>query len=687
MKLCKITSAFIAAAVLALSPVSSDAAGIIPKPVSTRLTDDAPFAINKKTTLYIDAPAADVSHLKSVASQQLPDIKFSKKKSRNQIKLIYDSKFSAAESPEGYMLTVSPKDGAVVRSASGAGLFYGLQSVIQMLEDSGFKSIPSVTVTDSPRFGYRGMMIDVSRNFRSKEFIKKQIDAMSRLKMNTLQFHLTDGAGWRLQIDRYPRLTEYAAWRKGKTWKDWNANGNQYCESTDPEAQGGFYTKDDIREILDYAADRYITVIPEIEMPSHSEEVTAAYPELSCTHDPKGTSDFCPGNEKTFEFIENVLDEVIELFPSKYINIGGDEAPKTNWRDCELCKARMEKEGLKSVDELQSYLIHRVEKYLNSKGRDLIGWDEIMEGGLAPNAAVVSWRGIDGGINAAKAGHKAVMAPGRHCYFDGYQDAPPTQPEAIGGYLPLNLVYDYDPAPDSLGRGVTDYIMGVEGTLFTEYIPTDEHAEYMLYPRMLALSEVAWTPQNQRGDFAEFRDRALVYNQRLKSRGYNVFNLAEEVGNRPGALQPAEHLARGKKVTYNLPWWRNYPANGDATLTDGNLGGWNYNDGRWLGFVRGDERRVDVTIDLESEQPVKYIGAEFMQLIGPGVWLPTKVVISVSTDGKEFTELATVDHTQVNDSGLSFRTYAWEGETRARYVRYQAFSPQGVLFTDEIIVR
>ncbi|MDE6378295.1 MAG: family 20 glycosylhydrolase, partial [Duncaniella sp.] len=428
-----------------------------------------------------------------------------------------------------------------------------------------------------------------------------------------------------LEIDRYPRLTDYAAWRKGTTWKEWNAGGHKYTESSDPEACGGFYTKDDMREIIDYAAARHINVIPEIEMPSHSEEVTAAYPELSCTHNPDGVSDFCPGNEKTFEFLENVLDEVIDLFPSEYINIGGDEAPKNNWKTCELCTRRMQTEGLENVDQLQSYLVHRIERYLNSKGRKLIGWDEIMDGGLAPNAMVLSWRGVEGGIEAASAGHKAVMAPGRYCYFDSYQDAPYSQPEAIGGYLPLETVYSFDPAPASLADTVAANITGVEGTLFAEYISTPGHAEHMLYPRMTALAEVAWTPQHLRGDYPDFRRRARSLNNRLKQEGYNVFDLDNEIGNREEALSVTEHLGKGKRVEYVLDWWGRYPAAGAATLTDGIRGGWNYSDQRWQGFVNRGDNRVDVIIDMEKVETVKSIGADFMQILGPGVLFPSKV--------------------------------------------------------------
>ena len=668
------------------TPISAEVStGIIPKPVEMTVSDDALIELGPNTRISIKAPAEASGRLKEYIGQVKPQWQTAASNGQAQIVMSLENDLPGLTSTEGYTLKAD-KNGITIKAEGEEGLFYGLQTLLQLIEANGGTGVPAVEISDSPRFAYRGMMIDVSRHFFDKEFIKKQIDAMARMKLNTLHFHLTDGAGWRLQIDKYPRLTEYAAWRKGNTWSEWNINGNQYAEYTDPEARGGFYTKDDIRDILEYAADRHITVIPEIEMPSHSEEVTAAYPELSCTHDPKGTSDFCPGNEKTFEFIENVLDEVIELFPSQYIHIGGDEAPKTAWRTCELCAARMKAEGLENVEQLQSYLIHRVEKYLNSKGRDLIGWDEIMEGGLAPNAAVMSWRGIEGGIKAAESGHKAIMAPGRYCYFDGYQDAPYSQPEAIGGYLPLELVYSFDPAPDSIGTDITRNIAGVQATLFTEYVPTPEHAEYMLYPRMSALAEVAWTPQELRGDYGEFHERALKLNERMRKEGYHAFDLSKEIGNRKEAMTTINHLGRGKKVDYLRKWWSNYTAAGETTLTDGIRGGWNYNDQRWQGFVSGNDQRIDVVIDLEKVENLDSIGADFMQIIGPDVWFPSKVVISVSDDGKDYTTLRTIETPHEAEKGVLFRNYGWTGKAKGRYVRYQAFAEKGVVFTDEIVI-
>ena len=653
---------------------------VTPKPAELKVEKGSPFVINGSTTLHVTAPSADSARIAEYALGQWPRLKVSPKKRGHQIRFKLVAPYDSLS--EAYTLH-SSSNGVDIESHSGAGLFYGLQTLIQLDKDG---KVPPVIVRDEPRFDYRGVLLDVSRHFRDKEFVKKQLDAMARLKLNKMQFHLTDAAGWRLQIDRYPMLTEMAAWRPGKTWKEWNAAGNRYCLSTDSLAHGGFYTKDDIRDILKYAADRYITVIPEIEMPSHSEEVLTTYPLLGCTKKPYTTSDFCPGSETTYEFLENVLDEVIDLFPSHYINIGGDEAPKTHWHNCPDCQSRMKAEGIESVDGLQSYLVHRMERYLNSKGRALVGWDEIMQGGLSPTATVVSWRGTDGGIAAAKAGNDAVMAPGKYCYFDGYQDAPSTQPEAIGGYLPIEMVYSFNPAPDSLSADTRSHIKGVEATLFTEYIPTAEHAEYMLYPRTIALAEVAWTPQESR-DYADFRPRALKVSQDMKERGYNVFDLNREIGNRPEAITPIEHLALGKPVTYNVDWWKNYPAAGVATLTDGLRGGWNYNDLRWQGFNTSGRERVDVTIDLGSVQPIKYVGADFMQICGPDVWMPAQVIISVSSNGTDYTTLATIDHNVVRDDEVSFKTFSWSGNADARYVRYQALADHGILFTDEIVVK
>lgn len=675
---------FSASVFTACAPVAEQTLSVTPVPMEVNWQRGS-FRPDASTSLWIEAPEADRSILAEYLQASPLALKLADSQSGNQVVLKQTDALEGITSPEGYVLSVN-SDGVRIEALSGAGLFYGVQTLLQMAADAP-EGMTAVTVKDEPRFEYRGIMLDVSRHFRSKEFVKRQIDLLSYYKINRLHLHLTDAAGWRIEIKKYPRLTQFAAWRPQAVWKDWWNGKREYCEETDPRAQGGYYTQDDIRELVAYAQKHYVTIIPEIEMPSHSEEVLTAYPELSCTHVPYKQSDFCIGNEKTFEFLENVLTEVMELFPSEYIHIGGDEAGKASWPNCKLCQARMKKEGLKDVNELQSYSIHRMERFLNSHGRKLLGWDEILDGGLAPNATVMSWRGTEGGLAAIRSGHKAIMSPGQYCYLDGYQDAPYSQPEAIGGYLPLKKVYGYEPVPDSLSADEAKLMYGVQANLWTEYIPTEEHAEYMLYPRAIALAEVAWSkPENK--SWEDFHRRALKIVDELKAKGYHPFELKNEIGNRKEAETPVEHLALGKKVTYNALYWENYPAAGEATLTDGLRGGWNYNDQLWQGFVTKD--RVDVVIDLEKETPIHSVAADFMQICGPEVFMPERVVISVSNDGKEFTQLAEIKHEVVRDDAVTFKNFGWEGEASARYIRYQALASDkfgGVLFTDEIVVK
>jgi hexosaminidase len=587
---------------------------------------------------------------------------------------------------EAYRIEIDKK-GIRLSASTETGIFYGLQTLLQLLNNSDNKTLPALTINDSPRFPYRGLHLDVSRHFFDKEFVKKQLDAMAYFKMNRLHWHLTDGAGWRIEIKKYPRLTSFAAWRPFDKLNDWWVGGRTFCEQDDPRAVGGYYTQDDIREVVAYAAERHITIIPEIEMPGHSEEVLATYPELSCSGKPYVNADFCIGTEKTFEFLENVLLEVIDLFPSEYIHIGGDEASKSSWKTCPRCQKRMADEHLNSVDELQSYMIHRIEKFLNDHGRKIIGWDEIIEGGLSPTATVMSWRGEEGGIKAVKAGNQAIMTPGKYCYLDAFQDAPNTQPMAIGGYLTLEKVYSFEPVPDSLSTKEAELILGVQGNVWTEHIPTPEHYEYMIYPRILALAEIGWSPSEVK-KWDNFHTRALQAVNILREQGYNPFPLEKEIGDKPESYQKVNHLAIGKKVTYANLYSNHYAAQGEKTLVDGVRGGWMYNDDRWQGFIDCD---FDVTIDLGKETDIKQVCAEFIQLKGPYVWLPKQVIISSSVDGEHYDTLATVDNDISPDiETLQFKEFGWEGNAKARYIRYKALSngiAGGWLFTDEIRIK
>ena len=584
--------------------------------------------------------------------------------------------------PESYRLEVR-KDGVRITSADDAGAFYAQQTLAQMIsEDNGVKEVQCCVVNDCPRFSYRGLHFDVSRHFRSLDFLKKQIDAMALYKMNRMHIHLTDAAGWRMEIEAYPKLTSFAAWRPQQKWKDWWYGDRLYVEEGTEGAYGGYYTKDQMRELVEYARQRHIEVIPEIEMPGHSEEVLAAYPELSCKGTAYSQGEFCVGNEETYRFLETVLEEVMEVFPSEMIHIGGDEANKAHWKECPKCQQRMQEEGLADVDELQSYLIKRIARFVESRGRRIVGWDEILDGGLAQGATVMSWRGEEGGIKAMSMGHDVIMTPGRYCYLDHTQDAPFKEPESIGGYLPLDSVYVYDPASKTMD--LPGRLLGIQGNLWSEYVVTDSHAEYMYWPRALAIAETGWS-QPHRKDLGDFRRRASGAVGRLKGMGYEPFDLAEEYGERKLAQTGLDHKAKGCKVLYNKPIQKWYPAAGETTFTDGIIGGWTYSDQRWQGFLSD----IDVTIDLGSVQTVSYVGGTFMQLKEPGVFMPQKVDIYVSEDGESFEHVAEVwNDVSVNIPDLLFRSFDTICDVRARYVRYHAkrSTMRGFLFLDEIVV-
>lgn len=664
------------------------AQSVIPVPLKMEQGTGS-FLLSEKTKLYTNLQGGEAELWENYLKALPVQLKEARMKDRKQMLfLLITPKTPQLPSPESYTLSVTSQR-IEIRATSGAGLFYGMQTLLQLMQpaSTGSYSVPSVEIEDTPRFAYRGLMLDVSRHFSTKEFIKKQIDALAYYKINRLHLHLTDAAGWRLEIKKYPLLTDFAAWRTDPTWKKWWNGGRKYLRYDEPGASGGYYTQDDIREILEYARQHYITVIPEIEMPSHSEEVLAAYPQLSCSGEPYKNSDFCVGNEETFTFLENVLTEVMELFPSEYIHVGGDEAGKSAWKTCPKCQKRMKDEHLANVDELQSYLIHRIEKFLNNHGRRLLGWDEILQGGIAPNATVMSWRGEEGGIAAVTSGHHAIMTPGAYCYLDSYQDAPYSQPEAIGGYLPLKKVYAYDPVPASLTAEQAKLVYGVQGNLWVEYIPTPEHVEYMIYPRMLALAEVAWSAP-ERKSWPDFHTRALSAVADLQKKGYHPFDLSKEIGSRPESLQPVSHLALGKKVTYNSSYSPHYPAQGNTALTDGIRGDWTYGDGSWQGFI--SDNRLDVMIDMEKETPIHSVTAAFMQVVGAEVFLPETVIISISDDGINFTELQKQHFEVSKETPIRFTDISWQGEAKGRYVRYQAQAGsefEGWIFTDEIIVK
>jgi len=613
---------------------------------------------------------------------------------------------------EGYYLNVD-KHTIKITANDYAGLFYGVQSLLQLMPpEKKFKNeipIPCVKIKDKPVYSWRGMHLDVSRHFFPKEFIKKYIDIIAMHKMNIFHWHLTDDNGWRIEIKKYPKLTDICAWRVNRESEPWN-------ERTPPRkgekaTYGGYYTQEDIKEIVKYAEDRFVEIIPEIEMPGHSSEIFAAYPEYSCTGKktyvkPGGywpNSDiFCAGNDKTFDFIEDILSEVIQLFPSKYIHIGGDEADKTQWEKCKKCQTRIKKLHLKDENELQSYFIKRIEKFLISKNKKLIGWDEILEGGLAPEATVMSWRGMHGGIAAAKKNHDVIMCPGTYCYFDHYQADPEFQPIAIGGFLTLKKVYSFDPTPKSLNNEEKKHILGAQGNVWTEYIPNPKKVEYMAVPRMCALAEVLWSDKKNR-NWNSFIKRMDTHYKRLRNHNINFCkgsykvdiipeydsikksmfvtlnseiykakiyfttdstnpNIDSEIYKKPIKINKSTiikacifeenklkekvsekklifHKAIGGKIKYLVKYNDKYPGKGITNPIDGFKGSDNYRDGYWQGY-KGDD--MDLIIDLGEITPVKYISASFFQRQKSWIFFPLYVEYSFSDDGKIFNNKKTI---------------------------------------------
>ncbi|MCC8145893.1 MAG: beta-N-acetylhexosaminidase, partial [Bacteroidales bacterium] len=435
--------------------------------------------------------------------------------------------------PEGYKLIVN-KNKVSVEAQTPQGIFYAMQTLRQLLPmqiERPFQSnvewkVSCVEIEDEPRFRHRGLMLDVCRHFHSKEFVKKFIDMLAYHKMNTFHWHLTDDQGWRIQIKKYPRLTEIGGFRPRSMILVREENGS-ITRTWENERYGGYYTPEEIKEVIAYAEKRFVNIIPEIEFPGHATAALAAYPELSCSGGPFNVeltygvfNDIFCTKEKNFEFMENVLSEVIDLFPGKYIHIGGDEAPKVRWKNCAHCQELIKKEGLKDEHELQSYFIKRIEKFVESKGRRIIGWDEILEGGLAPNATVLSWRGEEGGIAAARQGNDVIMAPTSYAYLDYYQANPKTQPPGIGGFVPLWKTYSYEPVPAELTPQQAKHILGMQGNIWTEYIRTTDHVEYMAFPRGAAIAETTWSPKEKK-NYENFKARIIEQFKRYDEMNWN----------------------------------------------------------------------------------------------------------------------------------------------------------------------
>lgn len=612
---------------------------------------------------------------------------------------------------EGYRLVVTKK-GVEIQANDYAGAVYGVQTLLQLQSGAG---IPLVEITDAPRFGYRGMHLDCSRHFFPLDSVKRYLDYMAMHKLNRFHWHLTDDEGWRIESKRYPELNQKASWRVDRRGQPWSGRQPIDRAAGETPTYGGFYTHQEIRELLAYAQERAIQVIPEVETPGHSSAVFAAYPELSCLgvaqEAPPGgyfptdqASCYCAGNEQVFKFLDGVLEEVIELFPdAPYIHIGGDEVDKRFWKNCPKCAERIKSEGLKDYEELQRYFIGRIDKIVRSKGKRIIGWDEILEGGLVPWATVMSWRGEQFGIEAARAGNDVVMSPNTYLYFDYYQNDPAFEPEALGSLLSLARVYSYDPAPATMEPATAAHILGAQANIWCEYLPTWSDVERMALPRMSALAEVVWTPQKER-NWDDFARRIEVQKRRFKRMGANFHRQGSHVvhfdtrteghtflvslfaepyrakihytidGTTPtldsplyneplsvedvvtiravleeanGALSPqvsertlGRHKAIGAAIQYKSQPAEAYRgAKGAATLLDGLTGTLRHDDGMMVGF---NNRNFDLVVDLQRIDSVRSVGISFLQASGTWIYLPTEVAVSVSIDGTNWVDFGRV---------------------------------------------
>lgn len=648
-----------------------------------------------------------------------------------------------AENPESYQLKVTAQ-GITITAPTEAGVFYGIQTLRKSLPVAqGVDiSLPSVEITDAPRFSYRGAHFDVSRHFFTVDEVKTYIDMLALHNMNRLHWHITDDQGWRLEIKKYPKLTEIGSQRKGTVI---GRNSGEY----DNTPYGGFYTQEQAKEVVAYAAERHITVVPEIDLPGHMLAALTAYPELGCTGGPYdvwqqwGVSEdvLCAGNDKVLKFIEDVYAELIDIFPSQYIHVGGDECPKVRWEKCPKCQARIKALGLKSdanhtkEERLQSFVINHIEKFLNEHGRQIIGWDEILEGGLAPNATVMSWRGERGGIEAAKQKHDVIMTPNTYLYLDYYQTKDTEhEPLAIGGYVPIENVYNYEPTPASLTPEEQKHIIGVQANLWTEYIPTFSHVQYMVLPRWAALSEIQWTKPEKK-NYADFLSRLPRLIKWYDAEGYNyakhVFEVQAEYtpnpaegsldvtlstiddapihytldGTEPTASSPVYNgvlkikesadfaavairstgnsrvvkeninfsLSSMKPIVANQPVNKQYEYKGVSTLVDGLKGNSNFKTGRWIAFYKND---MDVTIDLQKPTEISSVAISTCVEKGDWVFDARGFSVEVSEDGKTFTKVASEEYPAMKETdknGVYDHKLSFTPVT-AQYVRVIALS-------------
>lgn len=685
---------------------------LIPQPRELKM-EEGNFILTDKTVIVANEDSFEAIYLKENIKQITGlDLKIgnvSNAVSKIQFRLLHVN--SAYWSNEKYKLTIT-ENNITIEHGSNLGLLNGIHTLLQIIpvENNTVIKLPCLQIDDEPKYAWRGMHLDCARHFFPVSFVKKYIDYLAMYKFNTFHWHLTDDQGWRIEIKKYPKLTEVGAWRNG------SMVGHYSEQKFDDKLYGGFYTQEEIKEVVAYATKRHITIVPEIEMPGHAVAALASYPEYSCTGGPFevgkiwGVLDdvFCP-KEETFTFLENILSEVIALFPSEYIHIGGDESPKVRWKVCPHCQALIKKEGLKDEHELQSYFIQKIEKFVNSKGREIIGWDEILEGGLAPNAAVMSWRGTEGGIAAAKQKHFVVMTPGSHCYFDYYQGEPKNEPLAIGGYIPVEKVYSFNPTPKELNQEEAKYILGAQANVWTEYMEDAQKVEYMVFPRIMALSEVLWGTSNPE-KYTNFQNRMIQQFPALDKKGINyskaIFEITTKVNpsskgegvlfelksandskkikftndgttpsnNSNAYLNPiainkgqtikAAYFENGKQqsaiIEQQFYWSKavgkkialvnqpheNYSNGGAFTLVDGMIGNRTKFGRDWLGFSGKD---LNATIDLGKAETINKISLGVIESQGSWIYYPKKIEVLISNDGQNFESVQELSLTEIQD--------------------------------------
>ena len=697
-----IVAFFVADASFAQQKLVLKEAAVIPKPVQYEL-QKGKFELNNPTFLNA-APAISATTISlfkqavfSFAHTVFTDQKSSAK---NSIDLTIDSVLVPQK--EGYQLSISQNE-IKITGHDDAGVFYGTQTLLQLInhEKTGNYSISNCKIKDYPRFGYRGMELDVSRHLFPVSAIKKWINVLAFYKINTFHWHLTDDQGWRIEIKKYPKLQSVSAYRN----ETLIGHKKEMPHRFDGQRYGGFYSQEEVKDIVKFAAERHISIIPEIEMPGHGLAALAAYPALGCTGGPYQTATFwgifddvyCAGNEETFRFLEAVLDEIIPLFPSNYIHIGGDECPKTKWKTCPKCQKRIADEHLKDEQQLQTYFMARIEKYLKSKNKKIIGWDEILEGGLTPDATVMSWRGEEGGIAAAHLQHEVVMTPEKFVYLDYYQSLNPNEQTAAGGYTPLGKVYGYEPVPVALKPEETKYIKGVQANVWSEYLTNGQKAEYMIFPRIFALAEIAWSSKADR-NYAGFLNRLRLQKPMIQQLKINAAEVFDEItdtvsvaengvlvslkstmpnaeiryttngkipdknsiayqnpvsvsksGTLKAALFTNGNLTRrvfeqnfniskatGKKISLKNSPQGNFNPGNNNVLVNGLSGSNRYNDNQWCGFAGED---LEAVIDLGSVQQISEIGTHILKYHWQKMWEPKLLVFETSADGVAFREV------------------------------------------------